>query len=130
MQANCTFHKLPRNPRQYESKVGSEHIYYHYSSITSKKSRVVHKSRTQREAIIQTERSGGTGGRYTVPGRSDRQIQNMILRAFDGVRILDTAVEIREDMAIIGCSGIYDDNLSDRSRRWEYIVSMLRLDLD
>ena len=79
---------------------------------------------------MSTERSGRTGGRYTVPGRSDRQIQNMIFRAFDDVRILDTAVEIREDMAIIGCSGIYDDNLSDRSRRWEHIVSMLRLDLD
>ena len=61
MQANRSFHKLPRNPRQYESKVGSEHIYYHYSLIMS-------KSRTQHEAIVQTERSGGTGGRYTVPG--------------------------------------------------------------
>jgi len=79
---------------------------------------VVHtpvKNRAQREAIVPTERDGETDDRYTMLGGGGRQIQNSIFGAFDSIRILDTRVEVREDMAIGGCGGaaylIYNDNL-------------------
>ena len=62
-----------------------------------------------------TERGGGTGSRYTVLGRSDRQIQNFIFRALDGMQTRDTPAEGKDYMSIGGRGGvvcfIYDDNL-------------------
>ena len=73
------------------------------------------KNRAQREAIVPTERGGESDDRYTMLGRSGCQIRNFVFRVFDSTRTLDTRVEVREDMAIGGCSGvvclIYNDNL-------------------
>jgi len=80
---------------------------------------VVHnpvKNRTKCEAIVPTERGGETDDRYAVLGRrGGRRIQNIIFRAFYGMRTLDSRVEVRKNMAIGGCSGVVclidDDNL-------------------
>jgi len=79
---------------------------------------VVHnpvKNGTQREAIVPTERGGETDDRYTVLGRSDRQIRKFIFCTFDGMRTLDARVEVGKDTAIGGCSSvvclIYNDSL-------------------
>jgi len=76
------------------------------------------KTRARREAIVSTERAGGTDDQYTILGRNGRQIQNLVFRAFDDVRTLDTRVEMGEDMVIEWCSAmvclIYNDNLQVR----------------
>ena len=79
---------------------------------------VVHnpvKNRTQREAIVPTERGGKTDDRYTVLGRRDRQVKNFIFGAFDSMRTFDTRVEVRKNMAIGRCGSvvclIYNDSL-------------------
>jgi len=79
---------------------------------------VVHnpaKNRAQREAIVPTERGRESDDRYTMLGRSGHRTQNLVFRAFGSTRTLDTRVEVREDMAIGGCSGvvclIHNDNL-------------------
>ena len=69
------------------------------------------KNRAQREVIVPTERGGEFDDRYTMLGC-------FVFRTLGSTRTLDTRVEVREDMAIGGCSGvvclIYNDNLQPR----------------
>ena len=70
---------------------------------------VVHDSvenRTQCESIVSTESGRETDDRHSVFGGGGGQIRRLVLSALDGVRALDTRVEVGKDVTVGGCGGV------------------------